>query len=555
MRRVWTTLAPLLVLLPLPGSLECRAEGVTFESLSAEGAGSKSLREGIKLAGEFFKWEAEAEARKPNAAAKKVAAMKSFRDWLDGTKDSAGQDLRKFPGVVIEVLDRGRASSLATPTKGKLVYSSVETPGVSRGRFEYTTLVPKNYNQKNDTRTPIVIALHGRVIDVRHPAFRGNTKIFTERSRQVVHDYYLGNVLGDEYLVVAPTGTPNGFNYKVSQADERQYEERQALFLALGHALSAYRSDWHRVWLDLQGSALRLACEQGLIFTGIVLRDREDDRKPFLPPEEAFMLENLNGMPLIYVADEKTWGELGSVVSDWLTKVYTKAGKLENLLVFKVPRDATGALQADPQKVAEFMAKHKSPVARTDIQWRFFNPDMAAPPPHELIRAMYNYDVSDAARKQPLEAKAGGLHLRVMRETFTDAEGKAMPQNVIHLDISEAEAIRLRLSDGFVDLDLPVTVVVNGKVVQDKVKIERNWELFEQLVLPRRFFMLPFVAELEFEFGYKPRFSPPPPPAPPAEGGGEKPPEPPGGEAGDKPPPPGEADRGGAVREPDRDHP
>ncbi len=555
MRPSWTLLTPLLVLLTIPALRECRAEGVTFESLSAEGAGAKALKEGIKLAGEFFKWEGEVDAGKSNAGPKKAAAMKAFRDWLDATKDSAGQDLRKFPGVVIEVLDRGRASSLSTPAKGRIEYSSVKTAGVARGNFEYSTLVPKNYNQKTDTRTPVVIALHGRVIDIKHPAFRGSTKTFPERSRQVIHDYYYNNVLGEEYLVVAPTGTPNGFNYKVSQTDERQYEERQALFLALGHALSAYRSDWHRVWLDLQGSALRLACEQGLIFTGVVLRDREDDRKPFLPPEEAFMIENLNGLPLVYIADEKTWAEVGSVVSDWLTQAYQKAGKLENLLVFKVPRDATGALQADPQKVSEFMGKHKSPFARTEFRWRFFNADMAAPPPHELTRASYHFDTNDEARKQPLSAKAGSVHMRVLREAYTDAEGKESPQNVIHLEITEAESFRLRLSDGLVDLDLPVTVVVNGKVVHDKVKIERNWELFEQRVLPRRFFMLPLVAELDCDFEHKPQFSPPPPP-PPAEGSGENPQPPPAGaEAGDKPPPGGDGTKDGSIGEPARDHP
>ena len=57
-----------------------------------------------------------------------------------------------------------------------------------------------------------------------------------------------------------------------------------------------------------------------------------------------------------------------------------------------------------------------------------------------------------------------------------------------------------------VNLSFPVTVIINGQTIHDKVKVKRDWDLFISDILPRRFFMLPIVGLLECEFKLKPQF-------------------------------------------------
>ena len=65
------------------------------------------------------------------------------------------------------------------------------------------------------------------------------------------------------------------------------------------------------------------------------------------------------------------------------------------------------------------------------------------------------------------------------------------------------EALTLLLDDEIVDLDRPVTITINGKVVHDAIRIRRDWRFFFKNVMPRRFFMLPIVAQVHCTFDLK----------------------------------------------------
>ena len=200
---------------------------------------------------------------------------------------------------------------------------------------------------------------------------------------------------------------------------------------------------------------------------------------------------------LLYITDNKTWAKVGQPLSDALTAAYKKAGKPENLVIIKDDRDANGALKGDPQVIAKFIAKHRLPKARPSFTWRYFSSNMNSPLPIQIGTANYTYD-PDAE----LSAKAGSVKFSVK----LDKGGESEFVNVVNIEITEAENLTLYLHDGFVNLSFPVTVIINGQTIHDKVKVKRDWDLFISDILPRRFFMLPIVGLLECEFKHKPQF-------------------------------------------------
>ena len=465
-----------------------------FEQLLADSGRGKTLAEGIKILKVYFKKAAEVDGGKSKSIPARDKAISHFRKWLDNTGKTMGMDLRGKPNIVVEVFDRARVDIVAKTRagRGKIEYIKVANP---RGleRLEYAVLLPKTYKPKNHDRYPLVVSLHERVINAKHPAFRG--KPLAERARAAVYNGWLKTPAAESVVVIAPTGTPNGFRF-----NERGHsDDLHTMFVTMGQGLTDFRTDWNRVFLEVHGSALRVICEQPFIFAGCILRDRESEKRLAIPKEEFFMFENLNGMPLLYVADNKTWDRVGKPLSDALTAAYKKAGKPENLILIKDDRDANGALKGDPQRIAEFLAKHRLPKVRSSFTWRYFTSNMRAPLPVQIGNANYleSYD-PDA----PLSAKAGSVKFDVKLEK--DAKSEFV--NIVTIEITEAENLLLYLYDGFVNLSFPVTVVVNGQTIHDKVKVERNWNVFVNEVLPRRFFMLPIVGSLECAFKLKPQF-------------------------------------------------
>lgn len=483
------------------------AEEVTYEALRAEPTRSKEMDEGEKRIRKYYEYQDKVASGDLKLIPKEEEAIRFFRKWLDATPETMGIDLRGYPEVVLRIIDEGHVPYLAKYRTGGIEYFKRSAAGWRRGQFEYSVLVPKDYKPK-DQRYPLVVSLHERAIEPKHPAFKNKAE-FAERSRKTIHDNWLKKPAGDEVVVVAPTGSPDGFKYEPTKHEDRQYEDRQALFIAMGIGLSSYRTDWNRVFLEVHGPALRLAIEQSLMFAGIIVRDREDDARPLLSADDAFLLDNLNGTPLCYVADQQTWDRVGAPLADWLTQYYQRIGKPENLVVMKVPRDADGALQADGEKLRAFVKTHVRPRSRSEIVWRFPDANGTSPTPIEITDPNFALKVSEAAEKQPMSALAGAMRLRVTQDTGKDAEGNDSPFNKVEIDITEAESLRLYLYDGFVNLGLPITVVVNGEVVHDRVKVERDWDYFVDNILPRAFFMLPVTASLECEFPHKPQFVPP----------------------------------------------
>jgi hypothetical protein len=280
------------------------------------------------------------------------------------------------------------------------------------------------------------------------------------------------------------------------------------LYRTLGQALINYRVDWSRVFLEVEGRAMRAACEQTFMFAGFIVRDRVDDRRrPFIDPGEFFMFENLNGVPLCYIADRAHWVEVGQPIAEALEAAYTNVGATENLIILQADRDANEALDADDLKIKEFITKHRRVKARRSFKWRFFRPLMVAPMPFEL-KTNLDFDRSDAARNAPLEKKAGSMHVEVTRKKVQDRDGKEHLVNLVVVDVTEASGFVLRLADGWIDFDLPLTIEVNGKIVIDKQVVERDWRSFWDGIVPKRFFMAPYVAAVEAKFDLVPEFVP-----------------------------------------------
>ncbi|MHC4973975.1 MAG: hypothetical protein ACYTG3_16745 [Planctomycetota bacterium] len=85
------------------------------------------------------------------------------------------------------------------------------------------------------------------------------------------------------------------------------------------------------------------------------------------------------------------------------------------------------------------------------------------------------FDVNQKALEAPLEKKAGSMNVEVSQKKVKDKDGKG-------------------LADGWINFDLPVTVKVNGKVIIDRQVVERDWRSFWDTIVPKRFFMAPYLG-------------------------------------------------------------
>lgn len=482
--------------------------GPTLEEIEQDAGKKRELEKGKKALDKYLK--AEFEQKKAGAKAAlanaKAEAQEEFLDWLGTTPQGLGLDMRTQPDLVIQMIDQARIKYLeAKFKKGTIEYVKV---GDAKGmrRHEYAILLPSTYDPAK-RKIPVVVCLHGRVINPRHPAFRTVPFDRGERAREAVWNNWFKTPGAEQALVIAPTTEPNGFLFQ-----ENHQDDLQALYRTLGEALTEYRGDWDRVFLEVHGKAIRVACEQSLVFAGIIVRDNPEDRKnPFLAPEHFFLLENLNGVPFCYVADVANWDAVGKPMSEALTAAYAKAGRPENLVVIKAQRDVDGALRGGEDQIRDFLQRHERPKSRDKFTWRFFQPEQVQPFPILGIEANYNFDANPAAKKAPLASKAGRLSFEVRRETVNGQE-----INRIDILVTEAEGLKLALPEPLVNLDLPVTITVNGAPVVPPVeakKFDRNWEMFFENVLPLRFFMLSFLNTMDVAFPHKPEFAVPEAPA------------------------------------------
>jgi hypothetical protein len=470
----------------------------TLDQLLQDPAKKKEIEKGYKSLDKYFKNEAEQKkSSKPALARAQAEGQEEFLKWLATSPEALGVDLRAHPDIVIDMLDRARVGYLETKyRKASLEYVKV---GDAKGmkRHEYAILVPPTYDPKK-SRVPVVVSLHGRVINPRHPAFRSAP--FEERSRYVIHNNWLKTPASNDVLVVAPTTNPDGFQFTANH-----FEDLQALYRTLIEALTEYRGDWDRTFLEVHGKAVRVACEQSLVFAGVILRDRVDDRKdPLLAPEDFFLLENLNGIPFLYIADAANWDAVGKPTAAALEAAYKAAGKPENLVVIQAKRDVDEALRGGEDQIKAFLATHVRPKVRDSFTWRFAQAEQIQPFPLLGLDANLNFDVNAAAKKAPLAEKAGRVVFKVRRENVNGQD-----VNRIDLEITEAEGLKLALSDPLINLDLPLTITVNGAPTTPPVeakRFERDWTFFFDNVLPGRFFMLPMLGTVDVVFPLKPQF-------------------------------------------------
>ncbi|MHC5043572.1 MAG: hypothetical protein ACYTGI_14490 [Planctomycetota bacterium] len=355
------------------------AQGV-LKQFDDDPAKKRFVKEGMKLLDDYFKADMEmAKARQRNPAAwadKQRKARDGFLAWLERSKETLGVDLRTDTDTVLDLLDNARVKYLTTKVKkAKLDYITIADPK-GMERHEYTVLLPKTYSPKGP-RLPLIISLHGRVINPKHPALK---KDFTQRSRQVVYNNWLKSSVAGKAIIVAPTTRPNGFTFD----GDDTFRDLQTLYRTLGQAMINYRVDWNRVFLEVEGGAMRATCEQTFMFAGFIVRDRVDNRRrPFIDPSEFFMFENLNGIPLCYIADKANWAKVGQPIATALEAAYKKADATGNLLVLQADRDVNDALGAADIQLLEFVGKHKRVKVRKSFNWRFFRQLMVNPMPFE----------------------------------------------------------------------------------------------------------------------------------------------------------------------------
>lgn len=491
-----------IALLLLPCLMVFADEGVgqepTWEALQGDASKSKDVKKGLDLIKKYLKAERELEeGRKGSSLTKVENARTDWRAWLDGTTESLGVDLYTQPGIVVAMIgeaNSGIVRSSVKLKKGSIDSGSKPAPGFSRGDIAYTVLVPKSYEHDPKKPYPLVVTLHGRAINYRHPALR---KYPEERSRIVIWNNWGGDNRDEqqEAVVVAPTGRPDGFEYQ-----EGSDFLRQTIFLGAGVGCTDYMVDSKRIFVEVYGNAVQDAIEMSTFFAGIILRDREDAKGPPLDEKELALIQNLNGRPFYYVADKAKWATVGKPIAEALEKAYKAAGKSDNLVIEQVMRDANSALKADPEKMAKFL-QARLPDAQRELRWLFWRPSMIGPMPLLLSRAGYDYDTSPEAIKLPLSEKCGLIE---MKASIVDGV------NVLDFQIREAEGARIFLYEPLVDFDLPLTVKVNGKAVLEKEKLRRDWKLFENFCMPRKIFTYPVVGMIDIEFPFMPRVAPKP---------------------------------------------
>jgi len=133
-----------------------------------------------------------------------------------------------------------------------------------------------------------------------------------------------------------------------------------------------------------------------------------------------------------------------------------------------------------------------------------------------------NFPAEDAG---PLDKTAGTIDFEVTTAEYERKQGdkvEKLPYVLIKIAVTDAEQLKINLSDELASLDLPVSVEINGKLIVDKQKITRNWSNFLHYILPRRYFFFSYVAEINCQFELKPQV--PVKPVKPVEPAEQKPP-------------------------------
>ncbi|MFB3065745.1 MAG: hypothetical protein ACE10D_04435, partial [Planctomycetota bacterium] len=416
-----------------------------------------------------------------------------FTNWLAGSKNSIGVDLLEDVELLMELMDEARVKADWGLTKkvrpGSVYY--VRRPLERRKEtFDFTVRVPRQYKPKS-RRYPLVISMHRAVLNRRHRAFRDAGE-FRQRGRQPITEYWAdrNQPARDKVIVIAPTGLPVGYQFK-----GRALQDVWDVWLSVREGMRLYRVDWDRIFVELEGIAMRFACQQPFGVTGYIVRDGE------LAAEDMFLLENLNGVPLLYVANEAR-GDVSKRMIEGLKAAYAKT-EPKNLIILHGKRDNQGGLKGDMAQIAEFVTTRRRMPWPKKITWRFPDGLTVEPFLFAVLKAETEHD-----GELPLEQMVGRMTLEFKSDTYEE-DGEKRPYTRVEVNITEAEQLRLRLHDGIAVMSDPITIVVNGVEVASRVMIKRDFRYFVENVLPGRFFMIPFMGETLVDFKFTPQWKRP----------------------------------------------
>ncbi|MEE8104042.1 MAG: hypothetical protein V3T86_00750 [Planctomycetota bacterium] len=423
---------------------------------------------------------------------KRELSLQQFTQWMEESEQVLGVGVLKNPSLMVELFDQGRAMAKNHwPKIGRGLQYFGETSDNFRG-FAYH--VPKDYKafdkKAPSKRWPVIVSMHGRAVNRKHPALRKN---FQERGRLAIHDYWLKSPLLQKAIITAPTGLPTGFDF-----DAKFRADRKAYQLTVKRAITNFRGDWNRVWVETHTGGLRLACSDHGFASGFIVRGG------ILPKEQFFALSNVTSTPMVYVK-APDYAATAAVV-EALTAAYAKADASGYLLVLEGKRAKDGALQTsaeDAQKMADFILAAPPTGARKEFNWRFFTDAMKVPAPIVDMGANFFYN-----KDQPLEKTAGRVNWKIKREMVDVAgKGQKIPVSRIEIEATECEFLTFMIREDQIPLADPVTVVVNGKVVIENKLIKRDLNWFLENVLAGRFIMMPYTAMLTIEFPLKSEFT------------------------------------------------
>jgi pimeloyl-ACP methyl ester carboxylesterase len=222
-----------------------------------------------------------------------------------------------------------------------------------------------------------------------------------------------------------------------SERDVSAEAPKRTWFLRnLGALLTTYRLDTDRVYLEAVGDATPFAMRIVSLFPdrfgGLILRDPQG-------------IENLTAGNCLLVPILIVGAKDGENVTK-LSKMLEDAGHKK----FKVLEGKGEAPYADTQaEVAEWLKTAKRDLFESEVQLM---------PAHDAFRRGYWVEIAAGSYLNQV-----GPEDRPMVKVSADRE-----KNRIEVTARNIEQVRLYLNDAIVDLDKEITLVLNGKIRQDK---------------------------------------------------------------------------------------
>ena len=289
----------------------------------------------------------------------------------------------------------------------------------------YWMLRPKAY--KPDSNWPLVVTLAAR--DTEKVADH-LTKLWPEGSEYTQDRLIVAPVLPEDLDLSTVTDV-------LSERDVAGERPKMRWMLQiLGSLFTEYRLDTDRVYLEATGDstpfAMRIVSLFPDRFGGLVLRDPQGI--------ENLAIANVHLVPILVIGkkDDATIAKLKKQLED---------GEHPQ---FKILEAGGESPYPDQSKaVAEWMKGS----ARN-----LFAPVVQLQPPHDMFRKGYWIQITEGAFLNQTPADK-----RPMVKAVADRE-----KNRIEITARNVDSIRLYLNDALVNLDEEITLVINGKIQQDK---------------------------------------------------------------------------------------